>query len=71
MTTPNKTKIARILHAERKGKVSAKGGYFGALQLLADVNKRKAVEELCSDPSTESWIQRELRQALDEDAWRT
>ena len=29
-------KIARQLGAERKGKVSATGGYFGAMQLLAD-----------------------------------
>ena len=30
-------KIAGGLGAERRGKVSAKGGYFGAMQLLADV----------------------------------
>ena len=30
-------KIARGLGAERRGKVAASGGYFGAIQLLADI----------------------------------
>ena len=30
-------KIASGLRAERKGKASAGGGYFGAMQLLADI----------------------------------
>ncbi len=30
-------KIARGLRAERKDNVSAGGGYFGAMQLLADI----------------------------------
>lgn len=29
--------IARGLRAERKGRVSSRGGYFGAMQLLADI----------------------------------
>jgi hypothetical protein len=33
-------KIARGLGAERRGKVVASGGYFGAIQLLADVEAR-------------------------------
>src|SRR2546427_13120853 len=33
-------KIARGLGAERRGKVSAPGGYFGAMQLLADVEAK-------------------------------
>ena len=33
-------KIAKGLGAERRGKVSATGGYFGAMQLLADVEAR-------------------------------
>ena len=30
-------KIAQGLRAERKGKVAGSSGYFGALQLLADI----------------------------------
>src|SRR5258707_8527673 len=33
-------KIARRLGAERRGKVSATGGYFGAMQLLGDVDAK-------------------------------
>lgn len=33
-------RIARGLGAERRGQVSGKGGYFGALQLLADIQAR-------------------------------
>lgn len=33
-------KIARALGAERRGHVSATSGYFGAMQLLADVEAR-------------------------------
>jgi hypothetical protein len=32
----NMNKIAKGLGAKRRGKVVASGGYFGALQLLAD-----------------------------------
>ena len=32
--------IARELGAGRRGKVSSKGGYFGALQLAAEVASR-------------------------------
>jgi len=33
-------KIARALGAARQGKVSATGGYFSAMQLLADIEAR-------------------------------
>ena len=33
-------KIARALGAARQGKVSAAGGYLGAMQLLADIQAR-------------------------------
>ena len=33
-------RIAKTLGAERRGKVSARGGYFGALQLAAEVAAR-------------------------------
>jgi len=41
----NMDKIARVLGAERKGKVSAQGGYFGAQQLAAEVQARFRVPE--------------------------
>ncbi len=38
-------RIAKELGAERCGKVSALGGYFGALQLAAEVAPRSCVSE--------------------------
>jgi hypothetical protein len=46
--------IARALGAERRGKVSPGGGYFGALQLAAEVASRFRVPEgggRLTDPS--------------------
>jgi hypothetical protein len=40
MTQLNMNKIAKGLRAKRQGKVSSSGGYFGALQLLADIESR-------------------------------
>ncbi len=60
MKNLDKTKIAKILHAERKGKVSAKGGYFGAMQLLADVNKRFQVPQGGGRPTDPAWTERRL-----------
>src|ERR1700693_2155984 len=42
-TRPDMDKIARGLGAERRGKVAALGGYFGAVQLLADIEARLRV----------------------------
>jgi len=39
-TQLNMDKIAKGLGAERQGKVAATGGYFGAMQLLADIEAR-------------------------------
>src|SRR5919106_2570970 len=53
-------KIARGLRAKRKGKVSATGGYFGAMQLLADIETRLRVPvggERATDPD---WTERRL-----------
>ena len=36
-------RIAKELGAERKGKVTASGGYFGAMQLVADIEARLLV----------------------------
>jgi hypothetical protein len=33
-------KIAKGLGAKRRGKAAASGGYFGAMQLLADIETR-------------------------------
>src|SRR5919202_6151276 len=61
MTTQlDMNKIARALGAERKGKVATWGGYFGALQLLADIEARFRVPaggERATDPR---WTERRL-----------
>ena len=44
-TTLDMQRIAKELGAERRGKVSARGGYFGALQLAAEVASRSRVSE--------------------------
>ena len=49
-------RIAKELGAERRGKVSARAGYFGALQLAAEIASRFRVPEgggLSSDPVME------------------
>ncbi len=49
-TTLDMERIAKGLGAERCGKVSAHGGYFGALQLAAEVASHSRVSE--SPPSS-------------------
>jgi hypothetical protein len=51
----NKDKIAQALGAERRGEVRAAGGYFGAVQLLYDVEQMR----LGADP--EFWRMIEAR----------
>jgi hypothetical protein len=53
-------KIARGLGAERKGKVSATGGYFGAMQLLADVGAAFRVPVGGGRPTDPRWTERRL-----------
>ena len=53
-TTLDMERIAKELGAERCGKVSAHGGYFGALQLAAEVASRSRVSE--SPPSSNDLI---------------
>jgi len=53
-------KIARALGAERRGKVSATGGYFGAMQLLADVEARFRTPEGGGRPTDPRWTERRL-----------
>ena len=51
-TTLDMERIAKELGAERRGKVSARGGYFGALQLAAEVEaSRSRVSEGPSFPN--------------------
>jgi len=53
-------KIAKGLGAERKGKVSATGGYFGALQLLADIQARFQVPAGGGRRTDPRWTERRL-----------
>jgi hypothetical protein len=53
-------KIARALGAERRGKVSATGGYFGAMQLLADIEARLRVPGGGGRATDPGWTERRL-----------
>ena len=53
-------RIARGLGAQRRGKVSATGGYFGAMQLLADVEARFRTPEGGGRPTDPRWTERRL-----------
>jgi hypothetical protein len=52
--------IAKELGAERRGKVSARGGYFGALQLAAEVVARFRVPDGGGRPTDPSWSEQRL-----------
>ncbi|TAK24617.1 MAG: hypothetical protein EPO26_05210 [Chloroflexota bacterium] len=61
MTMPlNMDKIAKGLRAERRGRVAASGGYFGALQLLADVEARFRVPAGGGRATDPRWTKRRL-----------
>jgi hypothetical protein len=53
-------KIAKGLGAERHGKVAATGGYFGAMQLLADIEARFRVPSGGGRPTDPGWTERRL-----------
>jgi hypothetical protein len=53
-------KIAKGLGAERRGKVAAGGGYFGAIQLLADIEERFRVPSGGGRPTDPAWTERRL-----------
>lgn len=53
-------RIAKTLGAERRGKVSAGGGYFGALQLAAEVAARFRVPESGGRATDPSWSEQRL-----------
>ncbi len=48
-------RVAQELEAERRGKVSSRAGYFGALQLAAEVAARFRVPDGIDCPSDLSW----------------
>ena len=53
-------KIAKGLGAERRGKVAAGGGHFGAMQLLADIEARFRVPSGGGRPTDPAWTERRL-----------
>src|SRR5437762_13012759 len=53
-------KIAKGLGAKRRGKVAAGGGYFGAMQLLADIEARFRVSSGGGRPTDPGWTERRL-----------
>src|SRR6267143_1300996 len=53
-------RIAEGLGAERRGNVSATGGYFGAMQLLADVEAKFRVPAGGGRPTDPRWTERRL-----------
>jgi hypothetical protein len=53
-------KIAKGLGAERIGKVTATGGYFGAMQLLADIEARFHVPPGGGRATDPAWTERRL-----------
>jgi hypothetical protein len=53
-------KIAKGLRAEKRGKVVAGGGYFGAMQLLADIEARFLVPSGGGRPTDPAWTERRL-----------
>ena len=55
-------RIAKELGAERRGKVSARGGCFGALQLAAEVAARLRVPEGGGPATDPSWSEQRLVQ---------
>jgi len=53
-------RIAKAMGAERRGKVSARGGYFGALELAAEVAARFRVPEGGGRATDPSWSEQRL-----------
>ena len=53
-------KIAKALGAERRGKVQTAPGFFGAMQLLADVEARFRTPRRGGRPTDPRWTERRL-----------
>src|SRR5215218_5207343 len=61
MSTPlDMDRIATALGAERRGWVVSRGGYFGAVQLAAEVAARFRVSEGGGRPTDPSWNEQRL-----------
>ncbi len=60
MTKLDMDKIARRLGAERRGGVPSRGGYFGALQLAAEVQARFGVPHRGGRATDPQWTERRL-----------
>ncbi|HET6574992.1 MAG TPA: hypothetical protein VFG68_15405 [Fimbriiglobus sp.] len=61
MSTPlDMDRIAKDLGAERRGKVVSRGGYFGAVQLAAEVTTRFRVPDGGGRPTDPSWSEQRL-----------
>ncbi len=52
--------IAKALGAERRGTVSARGGYFGALELAGDVQARFQIPAGGGRATDPSWCEQRL-----------
>lgn len=53
-------KIAKGLSADRRGKVAARGGYFGAVQLTAEIEARFRAPPGGGRPTDPAWTERRL-----------
>ena len=53
-------KIAKALGADRRGKISATAGYFGAVQLVADIEARFRVPSGGGRVTDPTWTERRL-----------
>ena len=53
-------RVAQDLGAERRGKVASRGGYFGAVQLAAEVAARFRAPEGGGRPTDPSWDEQRL-----------
>ena len=53
-------RIARGLGAKRRGKIDVSGGYFGAMQLVADIAARFRVPAGGGRPTDPLWTERRL-----------
>jgi hypothetical protein len=56
----NMDKIAKGLGGEQRGKVETRGGYFGAMQLLADMQERLRAPAGGGRPTDPQWTERRL-----------
>jgi hypothetical protein len=59
-TRLNMDKIAAGLGAERRGRVSSSGGYFGAMQLRAEIHARFRVPTGGGRATDPQWTERRL-----------